>query len=181
MQIYDFQVKQADGTMLPLSTYRGKVLLIVNTASKCGFTPQYADLQRLYEKYESQGLQILAFPCNQFKEQEPQEDEKIQQFCSANYGVRFPVLAKTQVKGDSAEPLFVFLTKGMPFQGFDKGHPLTAVLEEMLFQDNPDAAKSNEIQWNFTKFLISRDGGIVQRFEPTTDMSAVEGAVKNLL
>jgi len=142
MSIYSFKIKDSHGNEKGLSDYQGKVLLIVNTASKCGLTPQYADLQALFSTLHGQGFEILAFPCDQFGHQEPGSDEEIQQFCRLNYGVTFPVFSKIEVNGDGADPLYQYLTKQKP------------------------GPKGQEIQWNFTKFLIDRNGNIVERFEP---------------
>ncbi|NOY76077.1 MAG: glutathione peroxidase [Kiritimatiellaeota bacterium] len=155
--VYDFIVKNASGEKGPLRVYRGKVLLIVNTASKCGFTPQYAGLQRLYEKYKDSGFVVLAFPCNQFASQEPGDDESIQTFCELNYGVTFPVFAKTAVNGEDADPLFKFLKSAKP--GF----------------------LTKSVKWNFTKFLIDRAGKPVARYSPMTSPKKLEGAIRKLL
>jgi len=137
MSVYAFNVKDAAGKEKALSEYQGKVLLIVNTASKCGYTPQYAELQNLYKAWHGQGLEILAFPCDQFGHQEPGTDDEIQQFCQVNYGVTFPVFSKVEVKGSEAHPLFQYLTAEKP------------------------GPKGADIQWNFTKFLIDQKGNIV--------------------
>jgi glutathione peroxidase len=142
MSIYSFKIKDSQGNEKDMSDYQGKVLLMVNTASKCGFTPQYAGLQALYDTLHSQGFEILAFPCDQFGHQEPGSDEEIQQFCRLNYGVSFPVFSKIEVNGKGADPLYLYLTAQKP------------------------GPKGEEIQWNFTKFLIDRRGNIVERFEP---------------
>jgi glutathione peroxidase len=142
MSIYSFKIKDSQGNEKDMSDYQGKVLLMVNTASKCGFTPQYAGLQALYDTLHSQGFEILAFPCDQFGHQEPGSDEEIQQFCRLNYGVSFPVFSKIEVNGKGADPLYLYLTAQKP------------------------GPKGAEIQWNFTKFLIDRRGNIVERFEP---------------
>jgi glutathione peroxidase len=157
MPIYSFKVKDARGNPKALADYQGKALLIVNTASKCGFTPQYAGLQALYKTLYEQGLEILAFPCDQFGHQEPGKDEEIQQFCQVNYGVTFPVFAKIEVNGEGADPLFRYLTQEKP------------------------GPKGNEIQWNFTKFLIDREGKIVERFESAVKPEELTPVIEKLL
>ena len=131
MNVYDFHVRQMNGKELDLSVYRGNVLLIVNTASKCGFTPQFEDLEKLFQKYRDHGFMVLGFPCNQFHEQDPESNDKIAEFCRYNYGVTFPMLAKTNVKGPQTEPLFRYLTNARGFSGFDPDHPLTEKLQEI--------------------------------------------------
>lgn len=157
MSIYDFQVKTASGEDRSLADYRGKVLLIVNVASKCGFTPQYKGLQELYAIYKDQGLEILGFPCNQFLAQEPGTDEEIQQFCQQNYGVDFPVFAKIDVNGSGAHPLYQYLTKEAP------------------------GILGGAIKWNFTKFLIDRDGKIAKRYAPKTEPAKLTEKIEELL
>jgi glutathione peroxidase len=157
MSVYDFTAQDAKGKEHPLSEYRGKALLIVNTASKCGNTPQYKELQELYDAWHEKGLEILAFPCNQFGGQEPGTDEQIQQFCSLNYGVTFPVLAKIDVNGKNAHPLYQYLTS---------------------LQEKPLGGR---IQWNFTKFLVDASGNVVERFEPKVKPPALTPAIEKLL
>ncbi|MBO7720726.1 glutathione peroxidase [Candidatus Saccharibacteria bacterium] len=153
MSIYDFKVKNREGEDVSLNKYRGKVLLIVNTATGCGFTPQYEGLEKLYKKYHEQGLEILDFPCDQFGHQAPGSDEEIHQFCTLKYNTTFDQLAKVEVNGDKAEPLFNYLKK----------------------------EKGGFIKWNFTKFLVSRDGKIVARFSPMTKPEKFENKIKKLL
>ena len=156
--LYDFTAKAADGNALPLAGYRGKVLLIVNTASKCGFTPQYEGLEELYRKYHDQGFEILAFPCNQFGEQEPGDAAEIANFCSLTYDVTFPVLAKVDVNGKQEDPIWAYLKKQQTgLLGF------------------------SGIKWNFTKFLVDREGNIVARHAPTTKPYQLEEEIKALL
>lgn len=181
MNVYDFNAVTLDGCEIALEGYQGKVLLIVNTASRCGFTHQYEELETIYKKYKDDGLIILGFPCNQFNNQEPGTAEEIRDFCTTTYGVTFPMFAKTDVKGETAHPLFKYLTGEQIFKGFNLSHPLGEKLDEILSAENPDYAMSNEIQWNFTKFAVDRDGNCVRRFEPTTDMSEVEEYIKTLL
>jgi len=152
--IYDFTAKSLQGKDVPLSEYRGKPMLIVNTASKCGFTPQYEGLEKLYEQHKDKGLVVLGFPCNQFGAQEPGSEEEIGAFCQANYGVTFPMFAKIDVNGAAAHPLYNYL-KG------EKGGILG----------------TRNIKWNFTKFLVNRDGQVVNRFAPTTKPEDLQNAI----
>jgi len=180
MKLYNFEVKAASGEMTPLSQYAGKVVLVINSATACGFTPQYKDLQPLYEKYTSQGLEILDFPCNQFGAQAPGSDEEIHAFCETRFGVKFPIFAKIDVNGQNADPLFKWLQNEKGFSGFGK-HPLNIILKTMLKKADPDYAKKPDIKWNFTKFLIDRNGDVTERFEPTESMKRVEEKIKALL
>jgi len=181
MNLYDFNVPTRDGKEISLSEYQGKVLLIVNTATACGFTPQYAELQKLYEEYRKQGLEILDFPCNQFGDQAPGSNEEIHTFCTGRFGITFPQFAKVDVKGENALPLFRWLEENTQFQGFDKLHPIGMVLGQMLKKQNPDYKRSSDVKWNFTKFLIGRDGQILGRFEPTASMKKLRQAVEAAL
>ena len=179
--LYDFEVLKQDGSTLKLATLKGKVVLIVNTASKCSFTPQYADLQALYAKYNEKGLEILDFPCNQFGNQSPESDAETTQFCQLNYGTAFAQMKKIEVNGANEAPLYAWLKSQQGFKGFDKGHKLTEILDKMLREADADYDKKPDIKWNFTKFLINREGNVVARFEPTVDMSVVEKAIAELL
>ena len=179
--IYDFEVMAQGNKPVKLSDYKGKVMLIVNTASKCGFTPQYADLEALNKRFAEQGLVILDFPCNQFKEQSPENDEERTKFCLLNYGTTFPQLKKIEVNGENASPLYCWLKSQKGFRGFDKSNPITHILEKLLSEVDADYASKPDIKWNFTKFLVDRSGKIVERFEPTTDMDTVAKAVEKLL
>lgn len=155
--VYDFTVKKPNGEMLSLKQYEGKPFVIVNTASKCGFTPQFGGLQSLYEKYKDDGLMVLGFPCDQFNNQEFDDIDKTTEFCQVNYGVTFPIFAKIDVNGDHADPLFKHLTtekKGL---------------------------LSKKIKWNFTKFLIDKNGQVVKRYAPQTDPEKIEEDLKNVL
>lgn len=181
MGIYDFQVKTNKGEEKSLADYKGKVLLIVNTASKCGFTPQFQELQELYLKYKAQGLEILGFPCNQFAGQEPGTNSEVQEFCRLNYGVTFPIFAKGDVRGETAQPLFKYLVEQQGFKGFDEGHPIAAKLIGALKENFPEILAGDGIKWNFTKFLVDRDGQVVARFEPTTAPSALAQDIEKLL
>lgn len=179
--VYDYTVKDRKGKPFCLKEYSPEVLLIVNTATKCGFTPQYEDLERLYEKYHAQGFEVLDFPCNQFLSQAPGTDEQIHEFCKATYGTRFSRFKKIKVKGDGADELYKFLISQKGFAGFDEAHPLTPVLEEMLSKEDKDYAKKPDVKWNFTKFLINKRGMVVARFEPTAPMEQVEARIEELL
>lgn len=181
MTVYDFKVKDREGNEVALSDYKDKILLIVNTATQCGFTPQYSALQEMYERFNGEGLVILDFPCNQFGNQAPGTDEEIHSFCESNYGVTFPSFSKIEVNGENEHPLYTYLKSQKGFGGFDEHHKLTPVLEEMLSKDNPNYKDSSDIKWNFTKFLIDRKGNIVSRFEPTEDMFIVSDRVRELL
>lgn len=158
MSIYDYQANTIRGEEVSLSDYKGKVLLIVNTASNCGFTPQYKGLQTVYEKFKNHNFEVLGFPSNQFKEQEPGNNEEIEQFCQINYGVTFPLFEKIDVKGDTAHPLFKYLTK-----------------------EAPGVLGSKAIKWNFTKFLIDQNGQVIKRYSPTTTPDKIEKDIQKLL
>ena len=179
--LYDFTATAKNGEEVSLDKYKGQVILVVNTASRCGFTPQYTDLERIYETYSGKGFEILDFPCNQFGQQSPESDEETTQFCQLNYGTKFPQYRKIEVNGDNATPLYKWLKSQKGFGGFDKSHNLGAILDKMLSEQDPDYEKNPDIKWNFTKFLIDRKGNVVARFEPTTDMSVVEAAIAELL
>ncbi len=179
MSIYDFTVKAQDGSDVPLSGYRGKVLLIVNTATRCGFTPQYEELQNLYDRYHEDGLEILDFPCNQFMEQAPGTDEEIHDFCDSRYGITFPQFSKIDVNGENAIPLYRYLTENTTFGGF-RG-PMGMVLKPVVKKMDKEYKDNGKIKWNFTKFLIDRSGRIAARFEPTDSMDRVKEEVEALL
>lgn len=175
--IYDYQVKDDAGKNVSLSAYKGKVLLIVNTATRCGFTPQYKDLQALYEKYHAQGLEILDFPCNQFGSQAPGTIQEIHQFCTANYDIKFPQFDKIDVNGANESPLYTYLKSQKGFAGFDLSDPTGSKLDQMFKKNDPDYAKNPSIKWNFTKFLVSKDGKVIKRYEPSDKMVNVEADV----
>lgn len=181
MTVYDFKVKDRHGNEVSLSDYKEKVLLIVNTATQCGFTPQYSALQEMYDRYNGEGLVILDFPCNQFGNQAPGSDDEIHTFCESNYGVTFPSFSKIEVNGENEHPLYTYLKSQKGFEGFDEHHKLTSVLDEKLSKEDPNYKNDPSIKWNFTKFLIDRKGNIVSRFEPTEDMFIVSNRVKELL
>lgn len=181
MNVYDFTVKNAKGQDVALSQYKGDVLMIVNTATECGFTPQYEQLEDMYEKYKDQGLVILDFPCNQFGHQAPGSEEEIHQFCSTRFGVTFPQMAKIDVNGKDEIPLYKYLKEQETFKGFNMDHPIAAKLVEILTDVDPHYAEKSDIKWNFTKFLVNRQGEVVARFEPTAPLADVEAKVKELL
>jgi len=180
MNAYDFTVKTMDGREVSLSDYRGKVLLIVNTATGCGFTPQYTDLQKLYDEHKDEGLEILDFPCNQFANQAPGSDDEIHTFCTGRFGITFPQFAKIDVNGDGADPLFKWLTANTRFEGFGKS-PMTLILSGVVKKMDKDYKNNGNVKWKFTKFLIDRSGEIVARFEPTADMKDVAAKVQEAL
>ncbi|SDQ30393.1 glutathione peroxidase [Flagellimonas zhangzhouensis] len=157
MEFYNFEAKRLNGSPEKMETYKGKTVIVVNTASKCGFTPQYKGLESLYEKYKDQGLEILGFPCNQFGNQEPGEASEISEFCQVNYGVSFPMFAKVDVNGKNAHPIFKFLK---------------SKLGSLL---------GSKIKWNFTKFVIDKNGKPVKRFAPVTEPEAMEDYIKGIL
>ncbi len=179
--IYQFNIVNGTGDTVSLADYQGKVLLVVNTATQCGFTPQYAELQALYTTYHDRGLEILDFPCNQFGEQAPGTIEEIHAFCTGTYGTTFPQMAKIDVNGEQAIPLYTWLKSKAPFGGFDTTDPRGAYLhaafkaQDSLYAENPD------IKWNFTKFLIDREGNVVCRFEPTAPNTAIVEAIETIL
>jgi len=179
MNVYDFSVIARDGSEVSLADYRDKVLLIVNTATGCGFTPQYDELQNLYDKYKDKGFEILDFPCNQFGEQAPGSDEEIHSFCTVRFGTEFPQFAKIEVNGENAIPLYKWLTTETTFEGFGKS-PMALVMNGVAKKMDKDYKNNGNIKWNFTKFLIGRDGNIVERFEPT-NMKNLEDKIKEIL
>lgn len=181
MNIYDFKANDRHGKEVDLADFKGNVVLVINSATQCGFTPQYETLENLYEKYSKEGFVILDFPCNQFKNQAPGTDEEIHNFCESNFGVKFPVFSKIEVNGENAHPLFKYLVGEKGFAGFDEAHKLTPVLDKMLSEADPDYKNKPSIKWNFTKFLIDREGNVVERFEPTEDLGIVEDRIKELL
>ena len=176
MNVYDFDATNPDGTTTSLREYAGKVLLVVNTATGCGFTPQYEDLERIYKQYRDQGFEILDFPCNQFAGQAPESDEEIHQFCTMKFGTEFPQFKKIDVNGDDADPLFAALATEKPFAGFGRGLKAKG-LEKFTNMNNKKFGDKAYIKWNFTKFLVDREGNLVERFEPTADMADVEKSI----
>lgn len=180
-KLYDITVKDGDGQDVKMKQYKGKVLLIVNTATKCGFTPQYKELQAFYEKYHAEGLEVLDFPCNQFGQQAPGTNAEIRQFCTANFETEFMQFDKIDVNGEEASPLFTFLKSQQPFGGFDHNDNRGKMMHEMMLKRDKDYAQKSDIKWNFTKFLVDRKGRVVKRFEPTDKMEDVEKEIQKLL
>lgn len=176
MSIYDYTVPKTDGTELSLRDFEGRVMLIVNTATGCGFTPHYKDLEAIYEKYHDQGLEIIDVPCNQFAGQTPGTDDEIHEFCTLNYGTQFPQMKKSDVNGETALPLYKYLKSQKSFEGFGKG-PKALAMGALLKKIDKDYKNNPEIKWNFTKFLVDRQGNVVARFEPTEKMEKVAEAV----
>ena len=172
--VYDFTVKDDAGKDVSLAEYKGKVLLIVNTATRCGFTPQYKELEALYEKYSKDGFEILDFPCNQFGEQAPGTIQEIHQFCTANFDIQFPQFDKIEVNGANEHPLYTFLKAQKGFGGFDTNDQRGKFMDDMLRKRDADYDKKSDIKWNFTKFLVSRDGRVLKRYEPTDKLSDIE-------
>ena len=178
-KIYEFKAFTSKGKEIDFSQFEGKVLLIVNTASKCGFTPQFQGLEELNKKYKDQGLVIIGFPCNQFKEQDPGSDSQIEEFCQLNYGVTFQIMKKTDVNGPAAEPIFEYLKSVAPTEEY---HGLKAKgVHAMLKTISKSVEKDSDILWNFTKFLISKDGKTVRRYAPTTEPKDFEKDVEDML
>ncbi len=178
-KIYDFKALTSKGKEIDFSDFEGKVLLIVNTASKCGFTPQFAGLEELNQKYKDKGLVIIGFPCNQFKEQDPADDSKIEEFCQLNYGVTFQIMKKGDVNGANAQPIFEYLKSEAPTEEY-KGLKAKAT-HALLKKLSKSVEKDSDILWNFTKFLISKDGTTIKRYAPTTSPKDFEKDVEAML
>jgi glutathione peroxidase len=177
MTIHDFSATTADGDTRSLDTYAGRVVLVVNVASKCGFTSQYEGLEAIYKENRDRGLEILGFPCNQFGGQEPGTDAEIQEFCATNYGVSFPVFGKIQVNGPDADPLYVYLRSEAPGDFGSSDGPLY----EYIKATRPEALDTDEVKWNFTKFLVGRDGKVVRRFESAVTPKQITSEIAGLL
>ncbi len=181
MKLYDLKAIDASGKEISMDNYKGKPLIIVNTASKCGFTPQYEDLEKLYKEYKNEGLEILGFPSNQFMDQEPGSNSEIQEFCKLNYGVTFKIIKKTDVRGKEVNEVFKYLSENSKFEGFDMSHPTAKILDSILKEKFPEFLLDDGVKWNFTKFLIDREGNIKGRFEPTTSPLDMRKAIEELL
>ena len=177
---YDYKVMTGKGEELDLSQFKGKVVMVVNTATGCGFTPQYEPIEQMYRDYHDKGLEILDIPCNQFGNQAPGTYDEIHEFCTLHYNTTFPQMKKSDVNGENELPLYTFLKSQKGFEGLD-AHPYKELLEGMFAKADPDWDKKSDIKWNFTKFIIDKEGNVVARFEPTTDMKVVEKAVVDLL
>ena len=178
--VYGFTVRDRQGNEVALSEYAGKVLLIVNTATGCGFTPHYEPLEAMYREFRDRGFEILDFPCNQFANQAPGTGDEIHEFCTLKFGTEFPQFAKIDVNGENADPLFRYLATEKPFTGFGKGLK-NAALDKFAAMNNKKFGDKTYIGWNFTKFLVGRDGHVLARFEPTADMEEVRNAVAAVL
>lgn len=177
---YDYSVTDAQGNEVKMSDFEGKVVLVVNTATGCGFTPHYKDLEEMYEKYHEQGFEIIDVPCNQFAGQTPGSDEEIHEFCTLKYNTQFPQMHKSDVNGENAIPLFKYLKSQKGFEGFGKG-PAAIAMSLMLKKIDKNYEQNPEIKWNFTKFVIDRKGEVVARFEPTAKMADVAACVGQLI
>ncbi|MDT4762146.1 glutathione peroxidase [Sphaerochaeta sp. PS] len=181
MGVYAYSVIGMKGESVPLSTYRNTVLLIVNTATRCGFTPQYAQLEELYELYGRRGFAVLDFPCNQFKEQAPEDIAAINEICTLTYGTKFPRFAKLEVNGEHQAPLYAYLKAQKGFAGFDPSHEKSVSLTKRMRDADPEFEKDPSIKWNFTKFLVDRRGEVIARFEPTASFESIRQEIEKLL
>lgn len=181
MGIYDFSFINADSESVKLEEYKGKVMLLVNTASKCGFTPQYEGLEKLHQEYSEKGLEVVGFPCNQFLEQEPGSSEEIKTFCELNYGVSFELSQKMDVRGESADPIFKHLVSKKAFEGYDQTTEGGAKMQGFLSGNLPHLLEGNDVKWNFTKFLVDREGNVIKRFESTIDPADMKSDIEKLL
>ena len=180
MSFYDLSVTAASGEDISMKEYEGKVVLIVNTATGCGFTPHYKDIEAMYEKFHDKGFEVIDVPCNQFAGQTPGTDDEIHEFCQLKYHTQFPQMKKSDVNGDTAIPLFKYLKEQKSFEGFGKG-PAALAMNAMLKKIDKDYKNNSEIKWNFTKFVVDRKGKVVARFEPTAKMDEVAKFVEELL
>ena len=180
MNIYDYTLPKPNGEELKLSDFKGKVMMIVNTATGCGFTPQYEAIESLYEKYHDKGLEIIDIPCDQFGHQAPGTDDEIHEFCQIHYNTMFPQMKKSEVNGENELPLYTYLKSQKGFEGFPEGQ-YKQMMEQMMAKADPEWDKKPDIKWNFTKFIIDKQGNVVARFEPMADMDKVEECIKSLL
>lgn len=178
--IYDFTLYDRKGNEYPLANYKGEVMLIVNTATGCGFTPHYEPIEKMYEAYHDKGFEVIDIPCNQFRGQAPGTDEEIHEFCTLKYNTQFPQMKKSDVNGENELPLYTYLKSQKGFEGFGKGVKALA-MKAMAKSADKNYQTSPDIKWNFTKFLVDREGNVVARFEPTADMKEVEKAVAALI
>ena len=177
---YDYKVMTGKGEELDLSQFKGQVVMVVNTATGCGFTPQYEPIEQMYRDYHDKGLEILDIPCNQFGAQAPGTDDEIHEFCTLHYNTTFSQMKKSDVNGENELPLYTFLKSQKGFEGFDP-HPYKELLEGMFAKADPDWDKKSDIKWNFTKFIIDKEGNVVARFEPTAAISEIEKQIEELL
>lgn len=180
MSFYDYSVTDMDGKEVSMKDFEGKVVLVVNTATGCGFTPHYEDIENMYEKYHEAGLEVVDVPCNQFAGQTPGTDEEIHEFCTLHYNTKFPQMTKSDVNGENALPLFTWLKSQKGFEGFGKG-PKALMMSGLLKKIDKDYKNNPDIKWNFTKFVVDREGQVVARFEPTAKMSDVEECIAALI
>ena len=180
MGFYDYSVTSPDGTEISMKDYEGKVVLVVNTATGCGFTPHYKDIEEMYEKYHDKGFEVVDVPCNQFAGQTPGTDDEIHEFCTLKYNTKFPQMKKSDVNGANELPLYTYLKAQQGFKGFGE-HQFSKLLSDMLAKADKEWDKKPDIKWNFTKFLVNREGKVVNRFEPTADMALVEAEISKLL
>ena len=179
MSIYDVKVTAADGSEISMEDYKGKVILVVNTATGCGFTPHYEPIEKMYESYHDKGFEVLDFPCNQFGNQAPGDNEEIHTFCKGRFGITFPQYAKIDVNGENAIPLYQWITSSTKFDGFDG--PAKLVLGPVVKKMDKDYKNNGNIKWNFTKILIDRNGDIIARFEPTRSLDEVKAKIVSVL
>ena len=180
MNFYELSVTAATGEEISMKDYEGKVVLIVNTATGCGFTPHYKDIEAMFEKYHDKGFEVIDVPCNQFAGQTPGTDEEIHEFCQLKYKTQFPQMKKSDVNGETAIPLFKYLKEQKGFEGFGKG-PAALAMSAMLKKIDKDYKSNPEIKWNFTKFVVDRSGNVVARFEPTVKMDTVDAFIEGLV
>lgn len=180
MSIYDYTLLDGKGNTVELKDYQGKVMMVVNTATGCGFTPQYKDIEEIYEKYHEQGFEVIDVPCNQFAGQTPESDEEIHEFCTLKYNTQFPQMKKSDVNGENELPLFTYLKSQKGFEGFGKG-PMALAMNTMLKKIDKDYKNNPDIKWNFTKFIVDREGNVVARFEPTASMKEVADCIGQLI
>ena len=180
MGFYDFSEAAQDGTEVSMKYFQGKGVLVVNTATGCGFTPHYKDLEEMYEKFHEKGFEIVDVPCNQFAGQTPGTDEEIHEFCSLKYHTQFPQMKKADINGENEIPLFRYLKEQKGFEGFGKG-PVALAMSAMLSKIDKEYKNNPDIKWNFTKFVVDREGNVVARFEPTAKMADVAKCVEGLL
>ncbi|MEK3936162.1 glutathione peroxidase [Sporosarcina sp. FSL W7-1349] len=181
MSIYNYLVRKPNGEILSMETYRGKAILIVNTASQCRFTYQFEELQKMYNQYKEQNFVVLGFPCDQFGQQNPENGEESVQFCQLNYGVNFPVFDLVQVNGEGMDPLFSYLKHEVPFRELDESVMTEKMLKMRLQEEYPDYLIGRNIRWNFTKFLVDANGKVIKRFEPTDSALDIEEEIERVL
>lgn len=181
MSVYDKKAVSIEGETISFDQYKGKVLLIVNIASKCGFTPQLEGLESLNKTFESEDVEILGFPCNQFNGEAPGSNEELKDFCQLNYGVTFQLFEKLEVRGENAHPLFVELTRKAPFKGWDLSDPVQEKFHKITQDNYGEYLEDASIKWNFTKFLVDKDGEVVKRFEPWETPETITDSIRNLL